>query len=84
MTDISHLSFEESMRELENIVRSLEEGRLTLDQAMKAYERGVSLKKICEMKLREARTKIEKITLTPEGTVTKEEIEIETTNGSLF
>jgi len=33
-----------------------------LDEAVTAYERGAALKKHCESKLSEARTKVEKIT----------------------
>lgn len=80
MLDIKNLSFEESMRELETIVRSLEEGKASLDQAMKSYERGIVLKKLCEQKLNEARTKIEKISINQDGDISSQEIEIKTTN----
>jgi exodeoxyribonuclease VII small subunit len=60
--DISALGFEEAMKELEKIVRDLESGQVKLDDAVKAYERGAALKKHCEAKLTEARTKVEKIT----------------------
>jgi exodeoxyribonuclease VII small subunit len=65
--DIARMSFEEAMRELDAIVRQIEEGRGELDQAIAAYERGVSLKKHCESKLKEAEMRIEKITTTAEG-----------------
>lgn len=61
-TDIAALSFEEAMKELERIVRELESGQVKLDEAVTAYERGAELKKHCESKLNEARTKVEKIT----------------------
>lgn len=60
--DIAALGFEEAMRELEKIVRDLESGQVKLDDAVKAYERGAALKQHCESKLKEARTKVEKIT----------------------
>lgn len=63
--DIKDLSFEEALARLENLVRELESGRIRLDDAVTAYERAVSLKKLCENKLRDAQLKIEKIEITP-------------------
>ena len=60
--DVSALSFEQAMKELEDIVRRLESGQVKLDEAVSAYERGAALKAHCESKLAEARTKVEKIT----------------------
>ena len=48
--DIKDLSFEEALARLENLVRELESGRIRLDDAVIAYERAVSLKKLCENK----------------------------------
>lgn len=58
------------MVQLENIVRELESGRIRLDDAVAAYERAVSLKQLCESKLKAAQLKIEKIELSPEGEAT--------------
>ena len=66
---IDTLSFEDALAELESIVRSLEEGKGSLDGNIKAYERGHALKKHCETKLREASTKVEKIMIDPAGGV---------------
>ncbi|MBX7199988.1 MAG: exodeoxyribonuclease VII small subunit [Rhodospirillaceae bacterium] len=60
--DVAALSFEQAMKELEDIVRKLESGQVKLDEAVTAYERGAALKKHCESKLAEAKTKVEKIT----------------------
>ncbi len=60
-TDITKLSFEAALEELEDIVRSLEDGRGELDGAIKAYERGAWLKMHCEQRLQEARMRVEKI-----------------------
>jgi exodeoxyribonuclease VII small subunit len=68
--EISKLSFEEAMAELDRIVRQIEEGRGELDQAITAYERGVALKRHCEAKLKEAEARIEKITINAEGGLT--------------
>ncbi|HEY0202902.1 MAG TPA: exodeoxyribonuclease VII small subunit [Acetobacteraceae bacterium] len=52
--DITGLSFEDALAQLEVIVRDLEKGQLKLEQAITAYERGALLRKHCEDKLREA------------------------------
>lgn len=70
--DIQKMSFEDALKELETIVRSLESGSGQLDAAIDAYERGAALKKHCEAKLREAQAKIEKITVDAGGGVSTE------------
>ena len=65
--NISSLPFEEALTELEKIVRQLEEGRANLEDAMNLYETGIRLKAHCEARLKEARLKIEKITIGPDG-----------------
>lgn len=75
--DIRKLSFEDALSELEDIVRTLEEGSGALDDAIKAYERGAQLKKHCEMKLQEARTRVEKIIIGPDGQAMSEPVDID-------
>jgi exodeoxyribonuclease VII small subunit len=67
--DIAKLSFEDALKELEEIVRGLESGKGKLDDAIAAYERGSALKRHCERKLAEAEARIEKIALSANGTV---------------
>jgi exodeoxyribonuclease VII small subunit len=55
---LDHLTFEESLIELERTVRELEEGRLGLDEALARYEQGVGLIKRCYTRLREAEQRI--------------------------
>ena len=70
--DVSEMSFEEAMRELEGVVGQLESGDVELEASIKLYERGAALKKRCEEKLKEAEEKVAAITLdeagTPKGT----------------
>ncbi|NQV57743.1 MAG: exodeoxyribonuclease VII small subunit [Rhodospirillales bacterium] len=68
-SDISKMSFEAALAELEDIVGSLEQGESQLDGAIKAYERGTELKKHCEAKLKAARERVEKINLGADGAV---------------
>jgi exodeoxyribonuclease VII small subunit len=51
-------TFEESLTELENLVRELEDGRLGLDDSLARYEKGVSLIKRCTRQLRDAERRI--------------------------
>ncbi len=46
--DIAKKSFEDALKELEDIVRELESGDGKLDGAITAYERGALLKRHCE------------------------------------
>ena len=68
-SDITRLSFEDALSQLETIVRQLEDGKGELDQAIKTYERGAQLKRHCEAKLQEAQIKVEKVVLGPQGAV---------------
>lgn len=63
------LSFEAALSELEKIVKQLESGSGDLKNSITAYERGVALKQLCEARLREAESRIEKITLGSDGKV---------------
>ena len=47
-TDVTGLSFERAVEELESIVARLERGDVALEESIKIYERGEALKKHCE------------------------------------
>ena len=66
-SDITTLSFEEAMRELEATVGKLETGEATLEESIALYERGAALRAHCEARLREAEERVEKITLAANG-----------------
>jgi len=65
--DITKLSFEEALEQLEDIVSKLEGGSIDLEQSIEEYTRGVHLKNHCETKLREATLKVEQITIDKDG-----------------
>lgn len=54
-------SFEAALKRLEDIVRQLESGELSLDASISLYEEGQSLKGLCEARLADARMRIEQI-----------------------
>ena len=70
-------TFEDALAELEGIVKGLESGQTKLEESIAAYTRGIELKTICETRLREAQSRIEKITLSPDGRVTTETLKTE-------
>ena len=55
------LSFEEAFRELEETVRRLEAGNLSLEEALALYERGQELAVLCGTYLDEAELKISEL-----------------------
>ena len=65
--DVSALSFEQAVEELERIVSALERGDVALDKSIEIYERGEALKKHCEALLKAAEDRIEKIRLDRAG-----------------
>jgi exodeoxyribonuclease VII small subunit len=73
--DVTAMSFEQALGELESIVQDLERGELDLDAAIRAYERGTQLRLHCEGKLKEARLRVERITLGDGGRVSSEPAE---------
>ena len=54
-------SFENSVKELDNIVSKMESGELSLDESLKLFEQGVKLTRACQKTLADAEAKIEKL-----------------------
>ncbi|MBY0501804.1 MAG: exodeoxyribonuclease VII small subunit [Alphaproteobacteria bacterium] len=69
MTSLESMNFEEALKELEAIVRRLEEGKTSLEEAIKMYERGAHLRAYCEKKLKDARLRVEQIVVGADGTL---------------
>ena len=61
MKNKEKVSFEDALRDLEEIVDNLNNDDLDLEKAISAYEKGMELKKICEERLKEAKLRIENI-----------------------
>jgi exodeoxyribonuclease VII small subunit len=51
--------FERSLGELETLVQKLEQGDVPLEEALKTFERGVTLTRQCQTALRTAQQKVE-------------------------
>ncbi len=67
---VQEMSFEDAMRELEQVVGQLERGDVPLEESITLYERGALLKKRCEDRLRAAEEKVAAITADADGNAT--------------
>lgn len=68
---IAKLSFEDGMRRLEEIINSLESGKVELENAVELYNEGIKLQEYCEEKLNNAKLKVEKIVKVAENITTE-------------
>jgi exodeoxyribonuclease VII small subunit len=55
------ITFEDAMKRLEEVVVTLGEGNLSLEDSLKMFQEGMGLCKICNKKLDEAEYKVEKL-----------------------
>lgn len=51
-------AFETALAELEQIVQSMEEGQMPLEQSLAAYKRGAELLKLCQTQLKDAQQQV--------------------------
>ncbi|MBW4935649.1 exodeoxyribonuclease VII small subunit [Marinobacter sp. F4206] len=61
--------FEKSLDELETLVRNLEQGELSLEQSLTAFERGVKLTRECQQALKNAEQRVEQLVQNSDGTL---------------
>ncbi|PCM43824.1 exodeoxyribonuclease VII small subunit [Marinobacter sp. ANT_B65] len=61
--------FEKSLDELEMLVRNLEQGDLSLEQSLTAFERGVKLTRACQQALKSAEQRVEQLVQNDDGTL---------------
>ena len=64
-------TFEQSMKQLEQIVQELESGDLPLEKAIKKFEEGIQLSKYCSQKLDETEKRITILMQDSEGKVSE-------------
>lgn len=65
-------TFEEAITQLGDIVRKLDTGETSLDEAMELFEKGIKLTKECNAMLDEAEQKVNILIKNADGTVTAE------------
>ncbi len=69
-------SFEEQMKQLEDIVTELEKGELSLEESVSKFEEGIKLSKQCNQTLEEAEKKIT-ILVNQDGEIKEEDFNTE-------
>jgi exodeoxyribonuclease VII small subunit len=57
----THIDFEKSLVELENLVEQMEQGDLTLENSLQYFENGIKLVRTCQEALQRAEQKVEKL-----------------------
>ncbi len=66
------VDFERALTELEQIVKQLEAGNLSLEKSLELFERGIKLARLCKEKLAEAELKVNQLIKEKEGVFTEE------------
>ena len=64
------IKFEDALIRLEDQVRRLEGGALTLDESLAAFEEAIGLVKLCNARLEKAELRVRMLTESADGTVT--------------
>ncbi len=65
-------SFEQNMQRLEQIVRAMERGEVSLEESLKLFSEGTELVRSCGKLLDEAELQVKKITASADGTPVEE------------
>jgi len=73
MSEIEKMTFEESLKALEELVDRLENGSLDLDKSLEVYESAIKLRDHCRDILEKSERRVQKIMETSEG-IKKEDI----------
>ncbi len=79
---MERLSFEEAYAQLESVVSALRDGQMPLDEALKRYQEGVKLVSYCNELLQNAQVTVQQVTVTADGSLSLESVDIEQTQNS--
>ncbi len=71
---MEQLAFEEALARLEEIVRRMEQGEVSLEESLALFEQGVALSRHCARKLDEAEQRIATLTRRPDGSIAEDEL----------
>ncbi len=64
---MAEIKFEDALKKLEKIVEDLEKGDLSLDEALKKYQEGIELSKVCAQRLENTKKKIDVLVKNKKG-----------------
>lgn len=68
-------SFEEALKRLEEIVRQMEQGSVSLEESLRLFEEGTALVRRCGTQLDEAELKVVRLMKGPDGEPVEMEFE---------
>ena len=71
----AEVDFESALKELETLVSRMESGELSLDESLKAFERGIELTRKCQSSLEAAELRVQ--TLTQDKELEDSDLEID-------
>ncbi|MDD3776940.1 MAG: exodeoxyribonuclease VII small subunit [Actinomycetota bacterium] len=71
------MDFEKALKQLEKLVKELEDENISLESAMEKFETGIKLSSFCLNKLNEAEKKIEELSHSENGKLISKELQIE-------
>jgi exodeoxyribonuclease VII small subunit len=74
--DVNQMEFEQALKELEGIVKTLEDGKASLNESVNLYERGIALKKRCDNILESVQLRINQISSGKDGIIKQSEMEL--------
>jgi len=69
------MSFEQSLKRLEEIVRQMEQGNVSLEDSLKLFEEGTALAASCSASLDEAELRVVRLMKGPDGNPVETEFE---------
>jgi exodeoxyribonuclease VII small subunit len=70
------MDFEKNLTKLEEIVKTMEKGEVSLDQSLKLFEEGVKLSRQCQEQLSQTETKVKKLlSVDPAGNAVTEDFD---------
>lgn len=68
-------SFENNLKELETLVESLESGKLSLEDSLSAFEKGVGITRECQQALKDAEQKVSLLSQNSQGNILSTDFE---------
>ena len=69
------MEFEKKLKTLETVVEDLSKGELSLQESLKAFEKGIKLSRECSKELEESEKKVQKLIKTAAGEIKTEDFE---------
>jgi exodeoxyribonuclease VII small subunit len=75
-TKKTDFNFEASLAKLEKLVKRMEEGDMSLEESLKAFEEGVQLTRLCQETLGSAQQKVQML-MQQQGKVSLKEMDLE-------